>query len=83
MFDFVATSAPHIRSGGIAPLAVTSSKRLSDELAEVMNSAEVKAGLETAASFPINMPHEAFQDFVAREAGQWAEVIRKSGAKLD
>jgi tripartite-type tricarboxylate transporter receptor subunit TctC len=122
MFDFVVTSAPHIRSGKIAPLAVTSTKRLaalpdvptmaeagfgavealswgglfapartppaivkrlSDEASEVMKSAEVKASLETAASFALDMPHEAFQPYVAREAGKWTEVVRRSGAKLD
>ena len=122
MFDFVATSAPHIRSGRIVPLAVTSArrlpalpevptmteagfsavealswgglfapahtpaaivKRLSDELAVVMKSAEVKASLETAASFAMDMPHEAFQAYVAREAGKWTEVVRKSGVKLE
>jgi len=122
IFDYVVTSAPHIRSGKIVPLAVTSSKRLaalpevptmaeagfgavealswggvfapartppaivrrlSDELGAVMKSAEVKASLESVASFPMDMPHEAFQAFVAREAGKWADVIRKSGAKVE
>jgi tripartite-type tricarboxylate transporter receptor subunit TctC len=122
MFDFVVTSAPHIRSGKIVPLAVTSAsrlaalpdvptmteagfgavealswgglfapartpdaivRRLSDELGIVMKSAEVKASLETAASFPMDMPHEAFQGYVAREAGKWSELVRRSGAKLE
>ena len=122
MFDFVVTSAPHIKSGKIVPLAVTSAKRLpalpdvptmaeagfgavealswgglfapartpraivkrlSDEVGEVMKSAEVKASLEVAASFALDMPHETFQPYVAREAGKWAEVVRRSGAKLD
>jgi len=122
LFDFVITSAPHIRSGKIVPLAVTSTKRLavlpdvptmaeagfgavealswgglfapagtppsivqrlSDEAGWVMKSAEVKAVLETAASFSLDMPHETFQPYVAREAGKWVEVVRRSGAKLD
>ncbi|HEY2977441.1 MAG TPA: tripartite tricarboxylate transporter substrate-binding protein [Burkholderiaceae bacterium] len=46
-------------------------KRLSDELGLVMKSAEVKAALDTVASFPTDMPHEAFAPYVAREAGKW------------
>jgi tripartite-type tricarboxylate transporter receptor subunit TctC len=122
MFDFVLTSAPHIKSGKVVPLAVTSTKRLaalpdvptmseagfgavealswgglfapartppaivkrlSDELGVVMKSAEVKAALDTAASFALDMPHEAFQPYVAREAGKWVDIVRRSGAKLD
>ena len=37
MFDFVVTSAPHIRSGKIVPLAVTSTKRLADRRARSKN----------------------------------------------
>ncbi|KQU89717.1 ABC transporter substrate-binding protein [Variovorax sp. Root318D1] len=122
MFDFVQTSAPHIRSGKISALAVTSAsripvlpnvptmaeagfagvealswgglfapantpaaivKRLSDEVTQVMSSPVVKAALDSAASFTIGMPHEAFQAYVASEAGKWTEVIRKSGASLE
>jgi tripartite-type tricarboxylate transporter receptor subunit TctC len=56
-------------------------KRLSDELGAVMKSAEVKASLDSVASFPMDMPHEAFQAFAPREAGRWAELIRRSGAR--
>lgn len=122
MFDFVATSASHIKSGRMRALAVTSAKRmpalpdvptmkeagfgdvealswgglfapartppeivkrLSDELGAVMKSSDVRTSLEAAASFPMDMPHEAFQAYVAREAGKWGDVIRKSGAKVD
>jgi len=44
---------------------------------------KVRTALEAAASFPMDMPHEAFQVYVAREAGKWGDVIRKSGAKVD
>jgi hypothetical protein len=58
-------------------------KRLSDELGLVMKSAEVKAALDTVASFPTDMPHEAFAPYVAREAGKWGgrrpQVGRESG----
>jgi tripartite-type tricarboxylate transporter receptor subunit TctC len=122
MFDFIQTSAPHIRNGKLSALAVTSAsrlpvlpnvptmaeagfsgvealswgglfapantpaaivKRLSDEVTQVMSSPVVKASLDSAASFTIGMPHEAFQSFVASEAGKWTEVIRKSGASLE
>lgn len=122
MFDFVQTSAPHIRSGKVSALAVTSAsrlpvlpnvptmaeagfagvaalswgglfapantpvavvKRLSDEVAQVMNAPEVKTALDSVASFAIGMPHEAFQAYVASEAVKWTEVIRKSGASLE
>jgi tripartite-type tricarboxylate transporter receptor subunit TctC len=122
LFDFVLTAGPHIKSGRMTALAVTSTKRLSalpdvptmgeagfaaadalswggvfapartpasivqrlsDELDAVMKSPEVKASLEAAASFPLDMPHETFQPFVEREASKWREVIRKAGVKLD
>jgi tripartite-type tricarboxylate transporter receptor subunit TctC len=122
MFDFVQTSAAHIRTGKISALAVTSAsriavlpnvptmaeagfagvealswgglfapantpaaivKQLSDEVSQVMISPVVKAALDSAASFTIGMPHEAFQAYVASEAGKWTEVIRKSGASLE
>jgi tripartite-type tricarboxylate transporter receptor subunit TctC len=118
MFDFVQTSAPHIRSGKVNPLAVTSAsrnavlpgvptmaeagyagvealswgglfapantppaivKRLSDEIEQVMKAPQVKSALDSAASFAIGMPHEAFQAYVAKEATKWGEVIRKAG----
>jgi tripartite-type tricarboxylate transporter receptor subunit TctC len=72
--------------GGVfAPARTPASivQRLSDELDAVMKSPEVKASLEAAASFPLDMPHETFQPFVEREAGKWREVIRKAGVKLD
>ncbi|WP_395702479.1 Bug family tripartite tricarboxylate transporter substrate binding protein [Aquabacterium sp.] len=122
LFDFAITSGPHIKSGKVVPLAVTSAKRLaplpevptmaeagfgavdalswggvfvpartppaivkrlSDALDAVMKTPEVKATLDAAGSFPMDMPHETFQPFVAREADKWAEVIRRSGAKLE
>jgi tripartite-type tricarboxylate transporter receptor subunit TctC len=68
--------APARTPGGVV-------KRLSDELDIVMKSAEVRTSLDAAASFPMDMPHEAFQAYVAREAGKWGDVIRKAGAKLE
>lgn len=57
-------------------------KRLSDEVTEVMELAEIKAALASAASFSIGMPHEAFQKYVTSEAAKWSEVIRKSGVSV-
>lgn len=48
-----------------------------------MKSDEVRASMESASSMPMDMPHEAFSEFVAREATKWAEVIRKAGVTLE
>lgn len=122
MFDYVPTAGPHIRSGALQALAVTSRKRLSalpdvptmaeagfpaiealswgglfvpagtpapivrrlsEAMGAAMKSDEVRASMESASSLPMDMPHEAFSEFVAREATKWAEVIRKAGVTLE
>lgn len=122
MFDFVQTSAPHVRSGKVKPLAVTTAKRmpalaqvptmaesgfpgveaqswgglfapartppaivqrLSDEVSETLKSAEVRRALEAVGSFTVDMSHAAFQDYVAREAIKWTDVLRQAGVKAE
>lgn len=58
-------------------------KRLSDEMGAVMKSAEVQAALDAASSYTLDLPHDEFSDFVARESTKWTDVIRKSGAKIE
>lgn len=122
MFDYVASSGAHLRSGALQALAVTGPKRLpalpavptsaeagfpaieafswgglfapagtpapivkrlSDEIDAVLKSDEVKALLETTSSVVLDLPHQAFGDFVARESAKWGELIRKAGITLE
>jgi len=122
LFDYVASSGAHIRSGALQALAVTGRtrlpslpevpttaqagfpaieatswgglfapagtpapivRRLSDEMDAVMKSDEVKSLLESTSSVPLDLRHEAFGEFVAREAARWGELIRKSGITLE
>jgi tripartite-type tricarboxylate transporter receptor subunit TctC len=68
-----------VPAGTPAPIV----KRLSDELDAVMKSDEVKALLESTSSTPLDLSHEAFREFVAREATKWGELIRKTGITLE
>ena len=122
LFDYVASSGAHIRSGALQALAVTGRtrlpslpevpttaqagfaaieatswgglfapagtpapivRRLSDEMDAVMKSDDVKGLLESTSSVPLDLRHEAFGEFVAREAARWGELIRKSGITLE
>lgn len=122
MFDYVASSGAHLRSGALQALAVTGRqrlptlpnvpttaeagfpaieamswgglfapagtppaivKRLSDEMDVVMRSDEIKALMETTSSVPLDLPHPAFSDYVAREAARWGELVRKAGITLE
>ena len=122
LFDYVASSGAHIRSGALQALAVTGRtrlpslpevpttaqagfaaieatswgglfapagtpapivRRLSDEMDAVMKSDDVKGLLESTSSVPLDLRHEAFGEFVAREAARWGELIRKSGITFE
>jgi len=122
MFDYVASSGAHIRSGALQALAVTGRKRLptlpdvpttaeagfpaleatswgglfapartpapivkrlSDEMDVVMKSDEVKALLDSSSSVPLDLRHDAFGEFVAREAAKWGDLIRKAKISVD
>lgn len=58
-------------------------RRLSDELDAVMKSDEVRALLEASSSTPLDLPHDAFKEFVTREAAKWGDLIRKAGIVLE
>ena len=122
MFDYVASSGAHIRSGALQALAVAGRKRLpslpevptmaevgfpaieglswgglfapagtpapivkrlSDEMGVALKSDEVRASMDSTSSVPLDMPHELFGEFVAREAAKWSDVIRKAGITLE
>jgi len=122
MFDYVASSGVHLRSGALQALAVTGRqrlptlpgvpttaeagfpaveaiswgglfapagtppaivKRLSDEMDAVMKSDEIKVLLDTTSSVPLDLPHQPFSEYVAREAARWGELIRKAGITLE
>jgi tripartite-type tricarboxylate transporter receptor subunit TctC len=65
MFEFMASAIPHVRSGGLRALAVTSAMRLR-ALPEVPTVAEFLPGFESSAWFGIAAPKQTPADIVNR-----------------
>jgi tripartite-type tricarboxylate transporter receptor subunit TctC len=65
MFEFMASAIPHVRSGGLRALAVTSAMRLR-ALPEVPTVAEFLPGFESSAWFGIAAPKQTPADIVDR-----------------
>ena len=81
MFDNLPSAMPHIKSGRLKALAVTSGQR-SAALPDLPTVAE-GGGLLLQGAIPSGMTPAAFVKFIDAEARKWAEVVKASGAKVD
>ncbi|MBW6401520.1 tripartite tricarboxylate transporter substrate binding protein [Roseomonas sp. HJA6] len=65
---------------GTPPPAVL---RLSNEIATVLRTEELRAKLAQQGSEPVGSNPEAFATFIAAEIPKWAELVRISGATVE
>jgi tripartite-type tricarboxylate transporter receptor subunit TctC len=65
MFDSVVSSLPHIRSGKLRPLAVTTSTRL-EALPDIPTMGDYEAGYETSVWFGVGAPRNTPSEIVDR-----------------
>jgi tripartite-type tricarboxylate transporter receptor subunit TctC len=72
-------------AGMLAPAGVPRDivKRMSDEVARIINTDETKAKLAAMGTFPAASTPEEFDAFIAAETVKWAKVIRTAGVKAD
>jgi tripartite-type tricarboxylate transporter receptor subunit TctC len=122
VFDNVAPALPHIRSGRVRALAVTSATRssvlpdlptmsesgvpgyevtgwygvlapagtppgiiskLNADIVRALNTVEVKNRLQNDGAEPIGSTPDEFADHIRKEIQKWADVIQKSGLRVD
>ena len=122
MFDNLTSISPHVKSGKVRGLGVSSLKRtpvfpdiptiaeagvpgyetnswggvvvpvgtsraivtkLNTEINTALQSPTLKARYAAIEAEPVGGPPEAFAAFVKTESAKWADVVKKSGAKLD
>ncbi|TAG32645.1 MAG: tripartite tricarboxylate transporter substrate binding protein [Polaromonas sp.] len=57
--------------------------KLSDAFKQVMNSPEIKTRMVTQGADPAFLGSDEFAQFLSLEMPRWADVVKKSGAKLD
>jgi tripartite-type tricarboxylate transporter receptor subunit TctC len=57
--------------------------RLNAEIVKIINMPEVKEKLIALGAEPVGNSSEEFGAIVKSEVGKWAEVVKKSGAKVD
>jgi tripartite-type tricarboxylate transporter receptor subunit TctC len=71
--------------GLMAPAGTPSAaiQRIYQELGKIMQQADVKARYTQLAVEPVNTTPEQFGAYITSEQAKWAEVVRKSGAKVD
>jgi len=58
-------------------------QRLNQELTKILQQPDVRSRYAGLGVDPVIQPPEQFGQFIVAEQGKWADVIRKSGAKLD
>ena len=58
-------------------------RRLNTEIVKIINLPEVKEKLTTLGAEPVGDSPEQFSAFVKAEISKWADVVTKSGAKVD
>ena len=122
MFDNLTSISPHVRSGKVRGLGVSSLKRspifpdiptiaeagvpgyetnawggivvpvgtarsivmkLNSEINKALQSATLKERYAAIEAEPVGGTPEEFAAFVGKETVKWADVVKKSGAKLD
>lgn len=57
--------------------------KLSDAFKQVMNSPDIKTRMVTQGADPAFLGSDEFAKFLSLEMPRWADVVKKSGAKLD
>ena len=122
MFDNLTSISPHVRSGKVRGIGVSSAKRspifpaiptiaeagvpgyetnawggivvpvgtarsnvmkLNSEINKALQSATLKERYAAIEAEPVGGTPEEFAAFVGKETVKWADVVKKSGAKLD
>ena len=58
-------------------------RQLADAARTIMLSAEVRDKLEPLAIDPVGGTPEEFADLIRRDSAKWADVVRRSGARID
>jgi tripartite-type tricarboxylate transporter receptor subunit TctC len=58
-------------------------KRMSDEVARIIKSDEIRARLDAMGTFPAGSTPEEFDAFIDAETAKWAKVIKAAGVKAD
>jgi tripartite-type tricarboxylate transporter receptor subunit TctC len=58
-------------------------RKLSLDLAEAVNSADIRARMADIGLTPVGNRPEEFDAFIAAEIGKWAKVVKASGATAD
>jgi tripartite-type tricarboxylate transporter receptor subunit TctC len=72
-------------NGIVAPVAIPKAivTKLNAEINKVLNSATIKARFAAIGAEPTVVTPEQFRDLIRKENAKWAEVIKRSGAKID
>jgi tripartite-type tricarboxylate transporter receptor subunit TctC len=58
-------------------------QKLHAELVKILNSPDVKGRIESDGSQPVGSSPEEFRKFMHADLEKWADVVKRSGAKLD
>jgi tripartite-type tricarboxylate transporter receptor subunit TctC len=58
-------------------------RKIHAELVKILNSPEVKGRIESDGSQPVGSSPEEFRKFMHADLEKWADVVKRSGAKLD
>jgi tripartite-type tricarboxylate transporter receptor subunit TctC len=58
-------------------------ERLNAEINKIINAADVRENWTKQGAMPMGMSIDAFDKFLREEIVKWADVVKKSGAKVD
>jgi tripartite-type tricarboxylate transporter receptor subunit TctC len=72
-------------AGMLAPAATPKDivKRMSDEVARIIRSEEMRPRLDAMGTFAAGGSPEEFDAFIASETSKWAKVIKDAGVKVE